>query len=346
MKHKTYNTMNNKINKIRTIFIGTSDFGIPAFKALIKDKRFEIIAVITQPDKPAGRKQIPAPPPIKTEAQKCRIPIFQPRRINDLKSQIANLKSEIIIVIAYAQIIPEKILNLPKYGCINVHGSLLPKYRGASCVQAAILNNDKQTGITIIKMDKGLDTGPILWQNKINIESRDTAGALYEKLSLLGAEILPVAVKKYIAGEIKPIPQDNARASYVKRLKKQDGLIDWAKPAVEIERFIRAMAPWPSAYTKIKNLRPSRISLGLKKSKIKIIEKNLKIIKVREEPLKINKYKIGEVFPRNGKLAVQCGKGALIIKKLQLEGKKEMTSEEFLRGCKWIIGSVLCGNKK
>lgn len=323
--------MNNKINKIRTIFIGASDFGIPAFRALLKDKRFKIIAVITQPDKPAGRKQILTPPPIKTEAEKCRIPIFQPRRINDLKSQIANLKPEIIIVIAYAQIIPEEILNLPKYGCVNIHGSLLPKYRGAACVQAAILNNDKQTGITIIKMDKGLDTGPILWQNKINIESRDTAGALYEKLSFLGAEILPIAVKKYIAGEIKPIPQDNAKASYVKRLKKQDGLIDWAKPAVEIKRFIRAMAPWPNAYTKIKN----------QKSKIKIIEKNLKITEIEHQPLKINKYKIGEIFPRNGKLAVQCGKGALIIKKLQLEGKKEMTSEDFLRGYKWIVGSVL-----
>ncbi|MDP3043507.1 MAG: methionyl-tRNA formyltransferase, partial [bacterium] len=243
--------------KIKTIFIGTSDFGIPALRALAKDKQFEIIAVITQPDKPTGRKQILTPPPIKAEAEKYQIPIFQPEQIKNLQTEISaqgecasgakNLKSDIIIVAAYAQIIPEEILNLPKYGCINIHGSLLPKYRGAACVQAAILNGDGQTGVTIMKMDKGLDTGPILWQDKINIESRDTAGALYEKLSRLGAKILPIVIKKYIAGVIKPIAQDNARASYVKRLKKQDGLIDWAKSAVEIERFIRAMAPWPSA---------------------------------------------------------------------------------------------------
>lgn len=318
--------------KIKTIFIGTSDFGIPALRVLLKDKQFEIIAVITQPDKPTGRKQILTPPPIKAEAEKYQIPVFQPGRINNLKSQIANLKSQIIIVAAYAQIIPEEILNLPKYGCINIHGSLLPKYRGAACVQAAILNNDKQTGITIIKMDKGLDTGPILWQDKINIESGDTAGALYEKLSLLGAKILPVAIKKYIAGEIKPIPQNNAKASYVKRLKKQDGLIDWAKSAVEIERFIRAMAPWPSAYTITKNKKQkTKNSLMLK-----LLESEHEILQINK-----NKYKIGEIFLYNNKLAVQCGKDALIIKKLQLEGKKEMKSEDFIKGNNWIIGSIL-----
>jgi methionyl-tRNA formyltransferase len=343
--------MNNKINKIRTIFIGTSDFGIPAFRALIKDKQFEIVSVITQPDKPAGRKQILTPPPIKTEAQKYKIPVFQPERIADLQSKISaqggcasgakNLNPDIIIVIAYAQIIPEEILNLPKYGCVNVHGSLLPKYRGAACVQAAILNGDKQTGVTIIKMDKGLDTGPILWQDKINIESRDTAGALYEKLSLLGAKILPVAVKKYIAGEIKPIPQNNAKASYVKQLKKQDGLIDWSKSAVEIERFIRAMAPWPSAFSKIQSSPPEAGHPWAEKLKVKSEIKNLKITEIEHQPLKINEYKIGEVFLHNNKLAVQCGKDALIIKKLQLEGKKEMKSEDFIKGNNWIIGSIL-----
>lgn len=327
--------------KIKTIFIGTSDFGIPALRALLKDKRFEIIAVITQPDKPTGRKQILTPPPIKIEAEKYCIPIFQPKRIADLQSKIKNLKSKIAIVIAYAQIIPQEILNIPERGFINVHGSLLPKYRGAACVQAAILNGDKQTGVTIMKMDKGLDTGPILWQDKINIESRDTAGALYEKLSLLGAEILPVAVKKYIAGEIRPIPQDNAKASYVKRLKKQDGLIDWTKPAEEIERFIRAMAPWPSAFAYAQNKKDharGRPASGGKYTYKKLI---IKIIETEHQPLKINKYKIGEVFLYNNKLAVQCGKNALIIKKLQLEGKKEMTSEDFLRGYKWIVGSIL-----
>ena len=309
-------------NKIKIIFIGTPDFGVPAFRALTQDEQFEIIAVITQPDKPAGRKQILTPPPIKVEAERHKIFIFQPKQIADLQSEIKNLKPEIIIVIAYAQLIPEQILNIPKYGCINVHGSLLPKYRGASVIQAPILNNDKQTGVTIIKMDKGLDTGPILAQSAIDIEPAETAETLYDKLSQLGADLLPGALKKYIAGEIKPRPQDETKSSYVKQTKKKQGLINWARAAAEIERFIRAMAPWPSAWTWWKS-------------------KRLKITAVQQQPLAISSYKPGKIFIYNSGLAVQCGKDALIIKKLQLEGKKEMASDEFLKGHKNFVGSIL-----
>lgn len=318
-------------NKIKTIFIGTPDFAVPSLRALIKDGDFDIIAAITQPDKKVGRKQILTPPPVKIEALKHNIPVAQPPKIINYQLQISELNPDIIIVIAYAQIIPESILKIPKYGIINIHGSLLPKYRGASCVQAAILNGDEKTGITIMKMDKTLDTGPILTQTEIGITPDDTTGSLYAKLSELGAEILAPALKKYIAEEIKPQAQNNAQASYVGLLKKQDGKIDWKKTAEEIEKFMRAMSPWPCAYAKIKN----------KKSKIKNIFLTLKIIEAENEPLKINKYKIGELFLYENKLAVQCGTDALIIKKLQLEGKKEMAAEEFLRGNKNLIGETL-----
>jgi len=317
--------MHHQPNKIRTIFIGTPDFGIPAFKALIKDEQFAIIAVITQPDKPINRKQILTPLPIKVEAEKYKIPIWQPKQISNFQFPISNI--DLIIVIAYAQLIPEKILSIPKYGCINVHGSLLPKYRGAAVIQAPILNGDKQTGITIMKMDKGLDTGPILAQAKINIKTTETAETLYDKLSQLGADLLLDTLKKYIAGKIKPRPQDATRASYVHQLKKKHGLIDWSKPAVEIERFVRAMTSWPSAWTWWQ-------------------DKRIKIVSVQQKPLQINSYKPGKTFIYNNGLAAQCGKDALIIKKLQLEGKKEMDSEEFLRGHQDFVGSVLSKSNK
>jgi len=309
-------------NKIRTIFIGTPDFAIPAFQALIEDEQFEIIAVITQPDMPVGRKQILTPPPIKEIASSYGLPILQPEKILTITKKIKKLNPDLIVVIAYAQLIPEAILKIPKFGCINVHGSLLPKYRGAAVIQAPILHGDKQTGVTIMKMDKGLDTGPILTQAAIDIAPAETAGTLYDKLSQLGGELLVNTLKKYIAGKIKPQSQNQAKASFVRQLKKEDGLINWAKPAVEIERLIRAMTPWPSAWTWWK-------------------DKRIKIIAVQRQPLPINSYKPGKTFIYNRGLAVQCGKNALIIKKLQPAGKKEMASEEFLRGHENFIGTIL-----
>lgn len=314
------------MEKIKTIFIGTPAFAIPALKTLLEDDYFDIIAVVTQPDKKAGRKQIITPPPIKLEAQKNNILVLQPERIKNFVPQISELKPDLIILAAYAQIIPESILEIPKYGAINIHGSLLPKYRGASCVQGAILEGDSETGATIMKMDKGLDTGPILAQSRVEISSEDTAESLLVKISEAGAEILPAVLKKYISGEIKPEVQDDSRANYVGILKKEDGKINWIDQAEKIERFIRAMSPWPSAFT----------SLELKGKSLK-----LKVLEAENKILDINKYKIGELFLDNKDLAVQCGQGALIIKRLQLEGKKETSVEEFLRGHQDLIGKIL-----
>ncbi len=311
------------IKKIRTIFIGTPDFAVPSLKALTKDKFFNIIAVITQTDKKAGRKQIITSPPIKTEAKKYNIPILQPIKIKDITSDIKKLKPNIVIVAAYAQLFSEELLTIPKFGFINVHGSLLPKYRGASCIQAAILNGDKETGITIMKIDAGLDSGPILAQKSIPIESNDNSESLSNKLSNLGVKMLIPIIKDYISGKIKLVLQDEKRASYVKTLKKQDGRINWKRPALELECFIRAMTPWPSAYSEVKR------------------NAILKIIEVEHSPVKINDHKVGEIFLYDSKLTVQCGQNALIIKKLQLAGKKEMTAEEFINGYSNFIGIIL-----
>lgn len=318
--------MNPDNKKIRTIFIGTPDFGILSLKELIKDNQFDVVAVITQPDMHVGRKQILTPPPVKEVAQNYSLPVLQPKNISKITKDIKKLRPDLIVVIAYVQIIPEKILKIPKFGCINLHASLLPKYRGAAVIQAPILNGDKETGITIMKLDKGLDTGPILAQAVLNIKPNETAGTLYDKLSQLGSEQLITTLKKYIAGRIKPREQDESRAGYIGQIKKKDGLIDWSREAVEIERKIRAMTPWPSAWAYWNN-------------------KMIKILQVQQKSLEINSYKPGKTFLYNGGLAVQCGKDALIIKKLQLEGKKEMTSEEFSRGQKDFIGTVLSNTR-
>ncbi|PIR13959.1 methionyl-tRNA formyltransferase [Candidatus Falkowbacteria bacterium CG11_big_fil_rev_8_21_14_0_20_39_10] len=320
-------------NEIKTIFIGTPEFAVPTFMSLVKDDFFDIQAVVTQPDKKVNRKQTLTPPPIKIKAQENNIRVYQPEKISDFQLPASPNRSEPIadfdlaVVISYGQIIPKKILNILKYGSINVHGSLLPRYRGAACIQAPILNGDKESGITIIKMDAGLDTGPILAQNKIKLDTEETASSLHDKLSKLSAQILPKAIKDYVKEKIKPIPQDKTKATYVRELKKEDGRIDWKKPAVKIERMVRAFNPWPGVFTQVKS----------KKLKVE----SIKFLEVEHKILKVNKYKIGELFLDNNKLAVQCGRDALVIKKLQLAGKKPMSAEEFLRGHKNLVGQIL-----
>lgn len=299
--------------KIKTIFIGTPDFSVPTLATLVKDEYFEIITAITQPDKKAGRKQELCSPPVKQYAREQDIPVLQPEKIKDISSQIRQLSPDLIIVIAYAQIIPKSILEIPQYGAINVHASLLPKYRGASCIQSAILHGDEQTGITIMKMDEGLDTGPILTQKIIGIDDSDTAESLFVELAELGAKMLAPAVKDYINGAIMPLPQDNNKPSYAGILKKKDGRIDWSKPASEIERFVRAMHSWPGAF--------SQFNGG-----------TIKIIKTGKADFLNKDLLPGTLFTNNGNLMVKCGQDSLAIENLQLPGKKIMNGQEFLNG--------------
>lgn len=303
------------MKKIKTYFIGTPDFGAPTLKALINSESFEVLGVISQPDKKVGRKQILTKPPIKQIAEKNNIQVYQPNKISELKIEE---ELDLIVVVAYAQIIPKHILNFPKYGCVNVHGSLLPKHRGASCIQGAILSGDKKTGISIMKMDEGLDTGDIIHKEEQTIGNMDTTGSLFEKLSKLGGQIIEETLLKYIKGEYPTFPQDDSKSNYCPILSKKDGLIDFNKDADNIEKHIRAMSPWPGAFFELKG-------------------KTIKIIKTNPEILKREENFPGELFTINKELFLQTLGGAIKIEKIQAEGKKVMTAEEFINGYRGMI---------
>jgi len=272
-------------NKIKIVFIGTSEFGAVILNRLVKNN-YKPVLVITQPDKPAGRKQTLTPSPVKKEAKLLEVGY-------DLE-EIKKIKPDLIITAAYGKIIPKEILEIPKYGALNVHPSLLPKYRGPSPIQTAILNGDKETGLTIMLMDQKIDHGPIIAQNKYKIGENITYQELEKILADQGAKLLIETLPKWIKREIKAKEQNHSKASYTKIIKKEDGKIDWNKPAQEIERKIRAFDPWPGAFTFIKKKD--------KKIRVKILEAELS---------KDNK---------------------LIIKKLQPEAKKPMSFEEFKKG--------------
>jgi len=311
--------MNQKDYNI--VFIGTPDFAVSSLSKLI-ESNYNIITVITQPDKKVGRKQEITYSPVKKVALKYNIPLLQPQKIKNIYKEIKELNPDIIITAAYGQIIPKNILDIPKFGCINIHGSLLPKYRGASPIQYAILKGDKETGITVMEMDEKMDEGDIISQKSIEIENSDTASSLHDKLSILGANLLLETLPKILDQKAKYIPQDKNKATYTKILKKEDGKIDWNKSADEIEKMIRAFYPWPGSYTKLD-------------------EKRLKIISAKVFKPE-NNLESGTIFiTEDGNLAVKCNKNSLVLGKVQLEGKKEISGKEFLNGNKNILNKIL-----
>lgn len=301
--------------KIRIIFMGTPEFSLPGFQSLIEDESFAIVGVFTQPDKPFGRRQTLTSPPVKVLANENNLKVFQPNNLKVETENIKNLKPDLIVVIAYGKIIPPEILDIPTYGCINIHASLLPKYRGAACLNAPILNGDKKTGITIMKMEAGLDTGPILRQATMELNGQETLADVHDTLAKLGAEYLPSTLHDWIIGKIESKIQDDSQASYIKTLAKEDGRIDWNKSAEEIERMVRAFNPWPGAWTELNG-------------------EILKIITVEHEINNLEKAKLGQLFLNDNRLLIQGKKGALTILKLQLAGKKIMSAEEFINGYK------------
>ena len=308
------------MNKI--IFMGTPEFAVPSLKKLIENKNFEILAVITAPDKPVGRKQTLTPPPIKVLAQKNKFLILQPEKIKTIELEIKNLKPDLIIICAYGKIIPQSILDIPKYGCLNVHPSLLPKHRGPSPIQWAILEGERETGVSIMLVDEKMDHGPILAQQKIESDAL-THQELAPKLAELGAELLIKTIPQWINKEIKIEPQDESLATYSKIIKKEDGKINWQKSAEALERQIRAFNPWPGTFTFWQN------------KKLKIIQADLGNQKTMD-------LTAGKIFlDENKKVSVACGGGYLILEKIQLEGKKEMDINEFLKGHPEIIGNIL-----
>jgi len=319
--HDIYN------KNIKIVFFGTPDFAAGVLESLIENK-FDIAAVFTQPDKKVGRKHKIEFSPVKDLALENKIKIFQPESLRDgnIFEEIKNIKPDLFIVAAFGKILPKVILEISKYGAINIHASLLPKYRGASPVQCAILAGEKETGITLMKMNEKMDEGDILAQEKIEIGEDETADVLLEKLSQLSATMIAGFVPDWAQGKIKPISQNHSRSSYCKRVLREDGKIEWNKTAEEICRAWRAYCPWPGIYSILN---------------IKNQLKRLKLLEIGIVPNIKTGEKHGKIIEYDQKVAVQAKNGLIILKKIQLEGKKEMEIDEFLRGNVGFVGSEL-----
>jgi methionyl-tRNA formyltransferase len=322
---------------LRIIYIGTPQFAVPALETLIAGSKpdlvlqegYEIVTVITRPDKPSGRGKEIVYSPVKQLALSHEIPVWQPGSLKRQENieKLAVYQADLYIVAAFGQILPQAVLDLPHYGALNIHASLLPKYRGVSPISEAILQGDTETGITIMLIDAGVDTGPILLQRAIPIAEDDTTGSLTSKLAVLGARTLVEALPLWVQGKIAPQPQDDRFASYTHMLHKEDGKIDWNRPADVLARTVRAFTPWPGAYT----------NWG---------DRLLKIISAHAVQVDTgSEARIGTVSLsiEHGAqtLTVATGNGLLIIEKLQLEGKKVMNADEFLRGYSHIVGATL-----
>lgn len=299
---------------MRVLFMGTPDFAATILKKIIQAGH-EVIAVVTQPDKEKGRGKEMSYPPVKELALEYDLPIYQPVKVRavDFVQLVREMEPEVIIVAAFGQLLPKELLDIPPYGCINVHASLLPKYRGAAPIQYAIINGEKETGVTIMYMDVKLDTGDMILMGKIPIDQEETGGSLHDKLAKLGAELLIEALEKIKAGTAERIPQNDSEATLVRMLDKDIGNIDFTAPAENIERLIRGLNPWPSAFTRLNG-------------------KTLKLWRAEVEE-NSSKAAPGEVIEvKKDAILVATGENALVIKELQLEGKKRMTAEAFLRG--------------
>ena len=301
---------------MRIVFIGTGEIGVPTLRALL-DSEHEVVAVVTQPDKPVGREQRIEPPPIKKALiGRARPPgradLCNPRKIKDPQTieEIRRLTPDVIVVIAYGQILPRDVLEIPRLACLNLHASLLPRWRGAAPVQAAIAAGDCETGITVMYMDEGLDTGDILSQRNVEILPNDTGGSLHDRLAQIAPETLLESLRLLAAGNAPRVPQENARATYAPKLKREHGQIDWSESAEAIERKIRAYNPWPGAFMKVDH------------QNLKIFSAS--VVDLNGQP--------GEVLRSDKDLTIATGKGALSLAEVQLEGKRRMTAAEFLRG--------------
>lgn len=304
---------------MRIVYMGTPDFAVPCLLQLIASAH-TVIGVFTQPDKPVGRKQIMTPPDVKVCALEHQIPVYQPNTLRDGKASeiIRELDPDVIVVAAYGKIIPKDILGYPRYGCINIHGSLLPKYRGAAPIQWSVINGDAETGITIMQMNEGVDTGDILYQKAIPIGINDTAESMFEKLSVLGAEMILDVLDKLPSCELSPRNQDETQATYAPMLSKEIAAIDWNKPSALVHDLVRGLYSWPIAYTYLDG-------------------KKLKIY--RTSPCD-KCAEVGRVIATDP-LTVACGEGSVIIHELQLEGKKRMDAATFLIGHPLQIGDRL-----
>ena len=308
---------------MQIIFMGTPDFSVPALEALVKGGH-QVIAAVTQPDKPIGRGKAVLMTPVKEKALEMGIPVYQPVKVREPEfvKTLADLAPDVIVVVAFGQILPKSILEIPRYGCVNIHASLLPKYRGAAPIQWAVIDGEKETGVTTMFMNEGLDTGDILEKEAVPLDPKETGGSLHDKLSAVGGRLILSTLKGLEDGTLKGTPQTDEGSCYAKMLKKSLGDIDWTMDGAAIERLIRGLNPWPSAYTSLHG-------------------KTLKIwdADVTDREYGVEPGTVAEVS--KDQLIIQTGKGSLSVRSLQLEGKKRMDIQDFLRGYSLEKGTVL-----
>lgn len=296
----------------RIVFMGSPDFALPTLEALAEN--YAVVGVVTQPDRPAGRGRTLTPPAVKTLAEQLELPLMQPRRLSqdEAMQQLKDWDPELIVVAAFGQILKPAVLDLPPYGCINVHASLLPRWRGAAPIRAAILHGDQQTGVTIMKMDTGVDTGPIFSQRSTPVLPEDTPQTLSERLAELGAELLLETLPAYLAGELQPQPQDETQATYAPMLKKEDGRLDFSQPAEELSRRVRGLKPWPGAFMLWQGQR----------------------LKIHRAHVEKGEAEIGQTIIVQGLPAIGTAEGLLMLDELQPAGKKPMPGKVFLNGAR------------
>src|SRR5581483_11659873 len=302
---------------MRIVFMGTAELACESLQALVREPDFSVAAAVTQPDRPKGRDLKLHPSPVKAAALQQNLPVLQPERARnpDFINQLRQLQPDLIVVVAYGQILPREILDLPRFGCLNVHTSLLPKYRGAAPIQWAILDDEPETGVTIMKMDAGLDTGDILTQRTTPIRSEDDSRTLHDRLASLGAELLVPTSRDHTAGRITPRPQPAEGASYARKITREDGWLDWSQTARVLWNRVRALTPWPGAFT--------HFSAGPKPQLLKVWQ--VQITEPTGSP--------GEILhaDKSG-IVVACGRGSLRILELQLESGRRLTAQQFLAG--------------
>ena len=308
---------------MKIVFMGTPDFAVGALEALV-EAGHEVVAVVTQPDKPKGRGKEMQQTPVKACAVKHNIEVFQPIKIKtpEAVEVLKGYEAELFVVAAFGQILSKEILDMPKYGCVNIHASLLPKYRGAAPIQWAILDGEKETGVTIMQMNEGLDTGDMLTKVVVPIEDTDTGESLFDKLAEAGAKLLIETIPQIEAGTLEPEPQDDSLSTYAKMIKKEMGLIDWKREALVLERLVRGMNSWPSAYTHFQG-------------------KTLKVWEAEVETCEAQAVPGSVVEVTKNSIKVQTGKDLLVLKQIQLEGKKRMDVAAFLLGYKVETGMML-----
>ncbi len=307
---------------IRTVFMGTPEFALPTFQGLI-EAGVNLCGVFTQPDRPRGRGKQLAPPPVKELALKHNIPVFQPEKLRDplAVEQLQKLQPDLIVVVAYGQILPKSVLDIPRYGCINVHASLLPRYRGAAPINKAVVDGEQVTGVTTMLMDVGLDTGDMLIKRATEIGDEETAGHLHDRLSLLGREAMEETLRRLCDGTLRPEPQEDALSSYAPMMKKEDGRINWHCSATVIHNLVRGLSPWPGAFT-------------LWDGQMLKIGQTLAEEGMAAEP--------GTVLSADAEgVCIACGQGVLRVRELQLAGKKKLPAGEFLRGTSLSAGAHL-----